>query len=116
VITWEEHPIARRSRANDEEVRAATHPAGLPSMEPPLTGLSYRVSPRAGRRAGLEVVEKLLTTSILEVVEKLLTTSILAANRTALRAVKRSGNRRAMALELWAEAHLEQLIAPLGDR
>ena len=52
----------------------------------------------------------------LEVVEKLLTTSILAANRTALHAVKRSGNRRAMALELWAEAQVERLIAPLGDR
>jgi hypothetical protein len=52
----------------------------------------------------------------LEVVEKLLTTSILAANKTALRAVKRSGNRRAMALELWAEARVERLIAPLGNR
>jgi hypothetical protein len=50
------------------------------------------------------------------VVEKLLTTSIHAANRTALHAVKRSGNRRAMALELWAEAQVERLIAQLGDR
>jgi len=51
-----------------------------------------------------------------EVVEKLLTTNIHAANRTALHAVKRSGYRRAMTLELWAKGQVEQLVAPLGKR
>jgi hypothetical protein len=52
----------------------------------------------------------------LQVVEKLLTTSIQAANRTAQHAVKRSGYRRAMTLEPWAKAQVERLIAPLGNR
>jgi putative nucleotidyltransferase with HDIG domain len=61
--------------------------------------------PRAAvRRAGLEVVEQLPTISI------------HAANRTALRAVKRLGYRRAVTLEPWAEAQVERLIAPLGNR
>jgi hypothetical protein len=50
----------------------------------------------------------------LDVVEKVLTTSIHAANRKALHAVKRSGYRRAMTLEPWAKAQVERLIAPLG--
>jgi hypothetical protein len=53
---------------------------------------------------------------VLRVVEKLVTTSIHAANRTALHAVKRSEDRRAMTLEPLANAQVEQLIAPLGNR
>ena len=52
----------------------------------------------------------------LEVVEKLLTSTIYAASKMALGAVKRAGYRRAMTLEPWAKAQAERLIAPLGDR
>ena len=50
-----------------------------------------------------------------EDVEKLLT-SIDAANKIGLGAVKHAGYGRAMALEPWAKAQAERLIAPLGDR
>jgi len=52
----------------------------------------------------------------LDVMEKVLTTSIHAANRMALHAVKRSRYRRAMTLEPWAKSQAERLIAPLGNR
>jgi hypothetical protein len=52
----------------------------------------------------------------LEVVEKVLTSSIYAANTAAWAAVKRAGYGRAMTLEVWARAQAARLIAPLGDR